>query len=217
MLRLTLLLPLLLTASAALAQDSTSETQPPETKAPWAVPVGPGEHRIELALEADERGSYAVRVAEAPSWLVLEEADAALAEGEGVIAVPFRVAAEALSGKAGTVRLEVVRGGAVVAESTFRVELEAPATFEVRAPYPNPSAGQAVRVAYLLPSDAAVALEVFDVLGRQVLRLEREDKAGAHVATLDVSRLAAGPYVLQVVSRTADTTDQHVARFTIAR
>lgn len=207
-------------ALVLLVPVSLAQQAPPDApvKEPWHVPVGPGEHRVELGIEADQAGTYAVRIAEAPKWLVLEAATADLAKGMGTLVLPFQVAAEALSGAVEAVRLEVLRDGAVVAESAFRVELEAPAAFEVRAPYPNPSAGGTVQMVYLLPEAAAVSVEVFDVLGRRVLQVREENReAGSHVARLDVSRLAAGPYVLRLVSASESGADVHTARLTLVR
>ena len=63
-------------------------------------------------------------------------------------------------------------------------------------PVPNPSAsGTTLR--YQLGETAEVALSVVDLLGRRVAALPQGTRsAGEHTATLDVSRLAAGVYVV---------------------
>ena len=53
------------------------------------------------------------------------------------------------------------------------------------APTPNPAAGP-VRLAFDLPAAAAVRLEIFDVQGRRVLRLLKDElDAGPHSVTWD--------------------------------
>lgn len=210
---------LIVFALAVLAPLASAQDTGSAIATPHLVPIGPEEHRVELAFAADAAGTYAVRVAQAPAWLVLTPEPAALEAGEGVLAVPFTVAREAVSGDVAEVVLEVKREGeaGVVGRSAFRVELAAPAAFAASAPYPNPAVGRAVRVPYLLPTAAAVTVEAYDVLGRRVLRQEQAREAGAHVAELGVSGLAAGAYVLRLAASYEQGTDVHTARFTVLR
>ena len=66
--------------------------------------------------------------------------------------------------------------------------------------YPNPVGGVA-RVAYALPAPADVELTVFDVLGRPVRTVVRGVRGGGtHTAEVGAEGLAAGRYVLRIVS-----------------
>ena len=92
---------------------------------------------------------------------------------------------------------------------------DARATLRLGLPAPNP-ARHVVRIAIEAPPDARLSAEVTDALGRTVLRLDTTPGTAA----LDVSRLAAGVYILRVTDVcTADAcaTDGPAARrFTVA-
>ena len=78
-------------------------------------------------------------------------------------------------------------------------------------PRPNP-ASHRVRFAVSAPPDATLSGEVLDALGRVVLRFD------APPVSLDVSRLAAGVYVVRVAARLSSGEAQHAARrFTVVR
>jgi hypothetical protein len=59
--------------------------------------------------------------------------------------------------------------------------------------YPNPFNSQTL-VHYALSRKGSVVLAVFDILGREVTRLERTEEAGVHVWVFDGSTLATGVY-----------------------
>lgn len=63
--------------------------------------------------------------------------------------------------------------------------------------WPNPTAGGAT-LAYDLVAPAQVELAVFDVLGREVARLDADGEAGPHRVALDAGALPAGVYVARL-------------------
>lgn len=114
----------------------------------------------------------------------------------------------------------VLRGGAAavtVKSATGVAAEETPtpvgaATLESIGPNP---AGERVRVRYGLPASAAVVVAVYDVLGREVRRLDRgQEAAGAQEAWVDVSGLAVGAYAVRLVAdgRTVGTQRLMVMR-----
>ena len=82
---------------------------------------------------------------------------------------------------------------------------------------PNPTTTSAV-VPFRLASPASVTVEAYDVLGRQVARVESSYEAGPHGVTLDVSGLPAGVYLVRatVTSDSGPATVQ-VRSLTVAR
>ncbi|MEM0963610.1 MAG: penicillin acylase family protein, partial [Bacteroidota bacterium] len=75
--------------------------------------------------------------------------------------------------------------------------------FALDAPFPNPSAG-VVTVPFRLDAPAEVEVAVFDALGRRVAVVATGAHAeGAHEAAVDVSALAAGVYVVRLMSEGA--------------
>ena len=79
--------------------------------------------------------------------------------------------------------------------------------------YPNPTASS-LTVPYTLARSGEVELAIYDVLGRRVVELATTRQLeGTHTATLNVSALAPGVYVVRL--RAGDET--RVARITVVR
>ncbi|MEL6445880.1 MAG: right-handed parallel beta-helix repeat-containing protein [Bacteroidota bacterium] len=102
----------------------------------------------------------------------------------------------------------------VAPEPAVRLESEArPEAFQLGAPYPNP-AGETVTVPLALPEAAGARVIVYDVLGRTVAVLaEGRRDAGTYDLTVATRDLAAGVYVVRVVSESSTA----VQTFTVAR
>lgn len=77
-----------------------------------------------------------------------------------------------------------------------------PDRFALMQNFPNPFNPTTV-LAYSLPEDVHVSLSVFDVLGREVLKLvDQFQKAGRYTATLDAGQLASGVYIYRIQAGT---------------
>jgi hypothetical protein len=73
-----------------------------------------------------------------------------------------------------------------------------PSSFTLAQNFPNPF-NPTTTIRYGLPSEAAVELAVFDMLGRQTALLVREDQGpGYHEARFDATGLASGVYVYRL-------------------
>jgi len=89
----------------------------------------------------------------------------------------------------------------------------APEATSLAAPYPNPASGPVV-LRFALAEAGAVALTVYDVAGREVVRLvEAEMEAGHYEATWAAVDLAAGTYVVRLAAGRA----AHTQRLTLVR
>ncbi len=75
-----------------------------------------------------------------------------------------------------------------------------PIAVELSQNYPNPF-NPSTMIRYAVPSQSAVTLEVFDILGRQVATLVNNQvmPAGRHSVSFDAGRLASGVYVYRLV------------------
>ena len=103
-----------------------------------------------------------------------------------------------------------VRVAAVSAEA-------APAEFALRGNFPNPTASAAV-ISLDLPEDAVVRVEVYDTIGRRVMMLEDDLKAGARQSlSVDGSSLPAGVYVYRVYAELEGGVKAAGGRMTIVR
>ena len=79
-----------------------------------------------------------------------------------------------------------------------------PDEFSLDGNYPNPFR-QSTKIAVSLPSDADVTLEVYDALGRRVLRRERTMAAGAgRPFEVGGASLASGVYFYRVTAEAED-------------
>lgn len=99
------------------------------------------------------------------------------------------------------VRLEVVPAAA----GGRRTETAAaPTEFSLGANFPNPF-NPSTTIIYVLPVDAEVTLEVYDVLGRRVAQLADGLKpAGYHDAVFDAGELSSGIYIYRMTATGVD-------------
>ena len=75
-----------------------------------------------------------------------------------------------------------------------------PAAFAPEANSPNPFNPETT-IQFALPEASHVRIEVFDLLGRGVVRLvDGEVKAGHHTVVFEAGRLASGLYIYRMVS-----------------
>lgn len=72
--------------------------------------------------------------------------------------------------------------------------------FALSGVYPNPTSGVAT-VAYDLPDEVSVSLEVYDLLGRRVAeQIQAYEPAGARSRTLDLAHLPSGVYLVRLLA-----------------
>lgn len=87
-------------------------------------------------------------------------------------------------------------------------EAIAPNTVRLTQNYPNP-ASQFTTFTYQIDQAGPARLEVFDLLGRKVATVEeRRHLPGVYTITLDVRRLAIGPYLYKLTTETRIATQQ---------
>jgi len=83
-----------------------------------------------------------------------------------------------------------------------------PTAISLDAPAPNPVHGT-TRLSYALPAASDVRLTLYDAIGRLVWRRDEVGRpAGTHSVDLDASALAAGVYVLRLVTEDGDAVSR---------
>jgi hypothetical protein len=105
------------------------------------------------------------------------------------------------------------------AATTLRVRAreDLPSSFALHGNYPNPFVDRTT-VAFDLPEDAEVRLEVYDLLGRRVVSTSRRLSAGARqTVSLDGRRLTTGAYFYRLHAEMASGTVTKTGRMTLVK
>ncbi len=126
--------------------------------------------------------------------------------GEEGGAATFGFGLEAISGVsnsqtiAGVIEPFLAHFGLMTDAPETHTETAIPEEFALSAPYPNPF-NPATRISFNLPENGHVQLMVYDLLGREIMRvLDDPFTAGTHEINIDFSRQATGIYFLRMVS-----------------
>ena len=95
---------------------------------------------------------------------------------------------------------------------------ELPRQFVLHGNYPNPF-NPSTTILMDLPADAKVTVELFDVLGRAVLRTVPQDLEAGHgrLIRIAAAALASGTYPYRVRATTATGTKIHIGQMTILK
>ena len=106
--------------------------------------------------------------------------------------------------------------GLQVPQAAFGPKL--PDTFSLKGNYPNPFTAQ-TQVAFDLPEDAQVSLQVYDILGRQVMSLPQQSMAAGATQSFSVdgSRLGSGVYLYRVIVEMGSQTIEETGRMTVVK
>ena len=208
---LVLTLLLALTTIPARAQSTSAKSEAAAlaevtAQGAYAVPFASAGNLLNLAVANTDTpitDEVVVTVAEAPAWLVVEPAAvvlAGVAAGEEAPAsFTFTVTQEAPVGEVAVLRFAITAKGALLGEKEIRLQVEAPHEIALRSNYPNPFNPQTT-IGYTLPQTATVSLRIYDVLGREVVRLiEGEHSAGYHEAVWQAGRFASGVYLYRLM------------------
>jgi hypothetical protein len=194
-------------------------------------------HRQELLLGGDEgsayamppvppRGAFDARFAGDTRRMTGTEATLLLRGTEGPVrlrleggdSARYQIAEDGSEARwlEGGAEMVLADGAASV---MIRGETVLPQRIAVAAPYPNPTRGAAT-LRLDLPETATVAVRVYDVLGRSVLEVPRQqmDAGSGRELSLEAGPLSAGLYLYQVQVRTErGQTHRATGRFTVVR
>ncbi|MDX1530127.1 MAG: T9SS type A sorting domain-containing protein [Rhodothermales bacterium] len=129
----------------------------------------------------------------------------------GVSEIERRVEAALLAGTPPADADESARSAATAEPNALKSDPSGLAdAVALEAVYPNPFTHEAT-VAYALPEEEHVVVEVYDLLGRPVATLvDGTVPAGRHEVRLDGTSLAAGPYVVRLRAGSATATKRIV-------
>ena len=193
-------------ADEAFAQISTADPEgtydrddlanvPPSAEYTWALTAAGYDDRLNEALEA-------IRGSDGFFMLLLHDPFTRPGYEDGLVLDWVGDLLDAVDAEwEGRVRYATVaEAAALLRETPVAVEADAPdrGDLSFSAVYPNPAAGR-VTLTFSLPSDGAVRVAVYDLLGRQVAVLADEARsAGAHTVGWTVGALPPGAYVVRL-------------------
>lgn len=173
----------------------------------YQIPFASEGNRIELEI-VNSTGSAledaTVDVEDFPSWIRFEaaSADVGTLKPEELATAIFRFDLDerAPVGEVGEVTFQVVRddGERHLESRTIRIAAEAPTELTLRGNYPNPF-NPTTKIAYALPADGRVEIEVFNAIGQRVARIADDlQSAGYREATWNASGVPSGVYFYSV-------------------
>jgi hypothetical protein len=199
-------LPVELTEFAGTTTEGTTAEErrgEPSIQLQWATASETGNAGFEVQRRADSTAA----------WTVL-----GFVEGAGTTDAPqtyrFRDPGVPFAAEQLTYRLrQLDADGTESFSAPVTVELPAPEAATLQAPFPNPAQGAVtLRVALAAPTE--VQIQVYDLLGRRVTTLAREQmEAGRHELQVPTHDLASGTYFVRMVAGDAVQTQ----RLTIVR
>lgn len=85
----------------------------------------------------------------------------------------------------------------VFAQNNMRVALEPPFLMELSV-YPNPTSGQFNVAFTTIDAEERVTIKVFNLIGKEVYRVDISGVAGDHKERVDLHNAAKGIYVLEI-------------------
>ncbi len=207
---------LLLVGLAGLFVVETASAQAPPADGPEAttsstepvpeVPFASDDNAVRLILSnqiADSISSVRVTPTETPSWVRLQAHQRSLAglakDAERAVRFGFSVAEDATVGEPALLRFAITAAGDTLGRKTVRFQVTAPTKFTLEGNAPNPFRRQTT-IRYKLPQSAEVTVQVYDLLGRRIARLEQDrQEAGLRRVQWAPRSMASGTYFYRLV------------------
>jgi hypothetical protein len=91
-----------------------------------------------------------------------------------------------------------IRDDGLLETRTIRIEPEAPTELTLRGNYPNPF-NPSTKIAYALPQDGTVQIEIFNSIGQRVARIVDDiQEAGYHEASWRAAASPSGVYFYNI-------------------
>ncbi len=171
----------------------------------YAIPYASQSNRIELEVLNSTNGllkDVSVQLDASPIWLTFKTSAAGvgvLKPGESRTALfTFDLDEKAPAGEATELTFDISSAIGQLESKTISIEPEAPTELMLRGNYPNPF-NPTTKIAYALPKDGNVRIEVFNPLGQRVARLvDNAQKAGYQETSWNAAGFPSGVYFYSV-------------------
>ncbi len=171
----------------------------------YAIPYASESNRIELEVVNSTNvplNDVSAQLDTSPIWLTFEETTSqvgVLKPGESRTATfTFDLDEKAPVGEATELTFDISSATGQLESKTISIEPEAPTELMLRGNYPNPF-NPTTKIAYALPKDGIVRIEVFNPLGQRVARLvDNAQKAGYQEMSWNAVGFPSGVYFYSV-------------------
>ncbi len=188
-------------ASTAIAQPVAKQSD----LGAYAIPFASESNRIELEVVNTTSGplkDVSVHLSAAPTWLAFDQTTAeigALNPGEPKTTLfTFDLDEKAPVGKVSDLTFEVSSAAGQLESKTIKIEPEAPTELTLRGNYPNPF-NPTTRIAYALPKDGNVRIEIFNSIGQRVARIVDDvQKTGYQEGLWNAAGFPSGVYFYSI-------------------
>ncbi len=162
---------------AALVTVSAQPVAKVSDRGTYAIPYASESNRIELEVlnsTSHPLKDVSLELGPIPIWLTFETTTASLGvlkPGKSEIATfTFTLDEKAPVGEVTDLNFNILSATGLLESRTIKVEPEAPTEFMLRANYPNPF-NPTTNIAYALPKDGNVRIEIFNSIGQRVARI----------------------------------------------
>jgi hypothetical protein len=162
--------------------------------------IVPGTRGNSLTLEVANRMGHHLEaltaiVVSKPAWITITSqisvAPMLMPDSTAEITLQFNIAPELEAGKEDSITVQLLAGDRVVAYRTISFIVAVPQKYALSQNYPNPF-NPTTHIRYELPEESRVQLIVYDILGREVIRLVDEQKAAGYLEVQWDARTSAG-------------------------
>ena len=180
------------------------------------IPFASNDNTIELLIANTSvltAEGIKVEVINAPVWLKFTSKNVTLpklnAKEEQMALFSFSVEKNAEVNKEQTLNFAITDKNGQTWKKEIKIQVAAPATFELFQNYPNPFNPTTV-ISYQLSAVSNVSLRIYDALGREVAHLvDEQQEPGEHLATVDARQYASGMYIYRLIA-TDEQKNRHV-------
>ncbi len=192
-----------------VAVASTATAQPVAKQSDlgaYAIPFASESNRIELEVVNTTSGplkDVSVHLSAAPTWLAFDQTTKPKSAHLSPVSqrrtlFTFDLDEKAPVGEVSDVTFEVSSAARQLESKRIKIESEAPTELTLRGNYPNPF-NPTTRIAYAIPKDGNVRIEVFNSIGQRVARIVDDvQKAGYQEGSWNAATFPSGVYFYSV-------------------
>ncbi len=152
-----------------------------------------------------------VKVVDKPEGIKFREEELRIEEIESneeeVVEFSFTVEKKVAIKKEQVIGFSIVDKDGQSWRKEIRVKVGGPKTFELYQNYPNPF-NPVTTITYQLPDvgiQFIVFLYIYDILGREVMRIERREQLGGYYEErIEASKLSSGIYIYRIYAQSTD-------------